>query len=172
MTTGKLGMFIYGSWMKSALEAAGPDVAQKFGAVPVPTNNGGGGAFMGNLSMFQFKSSKHPQETKDLLSYFYDPKRYEKLVLVNPASFYPVLKATQESPTYKNNEKVVANKDLNQAVTTTLPKAWIFGLPNPHAGEWEGLNLIAEAATSVIQQGQTPQDAAKQVTDKMKATIK
>jgi multiple sugar transport system substrate-binding protein len=172
MTTGKLGMFIYGSWMQSALEAAGPDVAAKFGAVPVPTNNGGGGAFMGNLSMFQFKSSKHPQETKDLLSYFYDPKRYEKLVLVNPASFYPVLKATAESPTYTGNEKVVANKELNEAVTTTLPKAWIFGLPNPHAGEWEGLNLIAEAATSVIQQGQSPQDAAKAVADKMKASIK
>jgi multiple sugar transport system substrate-binding protein len=172
MSTGKLGMFIYGSWMESALEAAGPEVAKNFGVVPVPTNNGGGGAFMGNLSVFAFKSSKHPKETKELLSYLYDPKRYEKLVLVNPASFFPVLKAVQQSNTYKRNPKVVAIAPLADAVAATLPKAWIFGLPNPHAGEWEGLNLIAEAATAVIQQHQDPQTAAKQVADKMRSSIK
>ena len=172
MSTGKLGMFIYGSWMESALEAAGPDVAKNFGVVPVPTNNGGGGAFMGNLSVFAFKTSKHPKETKELLSYLYDPKRYEKLVLVNPASFFPVLKAVQQSNTYTKNPKVVAIAPLTDAVATTLPKAWIFGLPNPHAGEWEGLNLIAEAATAVIQQHQDPQAAAKQVADKMRSSIK
>lgn len=172
MSTGKLGMFIYGSWMESALEAAGPDVAKNFGVVPVPTNNGGGGAFMGNLSVFAFKSSKHPKETKELLSYMYDPKRYEKLVLVNPASFFPVLKAVQQSNTYKSNDKVVALTPLMDAVATTLPKAWIFGLPNPHAGEWEGLNLIAEAATAVIQQHEDPQAAAKQTADKMRSSIK
>jgi ABC-type glycerol-3-phosphate transport system substrate-binding protein len=170
MSTGKLGMFIYGSWMESALEAAGPDVAKDFGVVPVPTN-GGGGAFMGNLSVFAFKG-EHAKETNDLLSYFYDPKRYEKLVLVNPASFFPVLKATQESETYKNNEKVAAIPELMDAVTTTLPKAWIFGLPNPHAGEWEGLNLIAAAATSVIEQGEDPQKAATTIADQMRDSIK
>lgn len=171
MSTGKLGMFIYGSWMQSALEQAGPDVAKKFGVVPVPTN-GGSGAFMGNLSMFAFKNSKHLKETKDFLSYWYDPKRYEKLVLVNPASFYPVVKAVQNSDTYTHNPKVVADSELLAAVKHTLPNAWIFGLPNPHAGEWEGLNLVAKAATEVIQQHQDPQAAAKSVADEMRKSIK
>jgi len=172
MSTGKLGMFIYGSWMESALAAAGPDVAKDFGVVPVPTNNGGGGAFMGNLSVFAFKGGQHVKETKDFLSYFYDPKNYEDLVLVNPASFFPVLKSVQDSDTYKNDEKVKSISELSDAVTTTLPKAWVFGLPNPHAGEWEGLNLIAKAATDVIEQGQSPQDAAKAVADEMRDSIK
>ncbi|SFN60762.1 ABC transporter substrate-binding protein [Mycetocola miduiensis] len=171
MTTGKLGMFIYGSWMQSALDAAGPEVAEQFGTVPVPSN-GGAGAFMGNLSVFAFKGGEHPEETKDFLSYFYDPKNYEELILVNPTSFFPVLGEVQDSETYQSNEKVVASAELIEAVKTSLPDAWIFGLPNPHAGEWEGLNLIAKAATAVIEQGKDPQEAAAGVADEMRDTIK
>ena len=170
MSTGKLGMFIYGSWMQSALDAAGPEVAAQFGAVPVPSN-GGAGAFMGNLSLFAFQGSEHPEETKEFLSYFYDPANYEELVLVNPTSFFPVLASVQESETYLSNEKVVANADLIDAIKTSLPDAWIFGLPNPHAGEWEGLNLIAQAATAVIEGGEDPQAAADAIAEQMRETI-
>lgn len=171
MSTGKLGMFVYGSWMRAALEGAGADVASEFGVVPVPSN-GGSGAFMGNLSMFQFAGSEHPEETQELLSYFYDPALYEQLVLVNPASFYPVLAATVESDTYINDPKVQGMTELLQAVKETLPNAWVFGLPNPHAGEWEGLNLIAKAATAVIEGGEDPQTALTEVADEMRESNK
>jgi len=171
MTTGKLGMFIYGSWMQSALEAAGPDVADQFGVVPVPSNNGEGGAFMGNLTLFSFAGSEHPEETKELLSYMYDPTNYEEFVLLNPSAFIPVLDEVQNSESYLDNERVAVQAELLDAVTTSLPHAWVFGLPNSHAGEWEGLNLIAEAATAVIEQGEDPQTAATRIADEMRDSI-
>jgi len=172
MTTGKLGMFIYGSWMQSALDAAGPDVASNFGVVPVPANNGEGGAFMGNLTLMAFKGSKHPEETKKFLSYMYKPELYEQFVLTNPASYTPVLKQVQESPTYLNDDKVKSEAALIDAVKAGLPHAWVFGLPNPHAGEWEGQNLIADAVTAVLEQHEDPKTAAKAVAEEMRSSIK
>lgn len=171
MTTGKLGMFIYGSWMQSALDAAGPEVAEQFGVVPVPSNGDGAGAFMGNMTAFSFNTTEHPEEARDFLAHLMDPEAYEDFVLVNPASFVPVLTEVHESETYLGNEKVVAQEELQAAIRTTLPDAWVFGLPNPHAGEWEGLNLVAQAATAVIEQGADPQDAATQVADEMRESI-
>lgn len=171
MTTGKLGMFVYGSWMQSALDAAGPEVAEQFGVVPVPSNDGEGGAFMGNLSLFAFSDSEHPEETKEFLSYMYDPELYEEYVLLNPSAFIPVLAEVQESETYRGNERVAAQSELLAAVTAALPYARIYGLPNAHAGEWEGLNLVAEAATAVIEQGEDPQTAATRIADEMRETI-
>ncbi|GEN81600.1 ABC transporter substrate-binding protein [Actinotalea fermentans] len=170
MTTGKLGMFVYGSWMQGALEAAGADVAEQFGAVPVPSN-GGAGAFMGNVSLYAFNTTEHPEEARDFLAYLLDPQAYEQFVLINPASFVPVIDAVHESETYQTNEKVVAAGELLAAVGTTLPDAWVFGLPNPHAGEWESLNLVAQAATAVIEQGEDPQAAATRIADEMRESI-
>lgn len=170
MTTGKLGMFIYGSWMQSALEAAGPEVVEQFGAVPVPSNEGAGGAFMGNLALFAFKGD-HPEETKELLQYMYDPERYEDFVLLNPSAFIPVLDAVENSDTYLNDEKVASQAELLEAVKTSLPNAWVYGLPSEHAGEWEGLNLVGKAATATIEQGMAPEEAAKQAADEMRDTI-
>jgi multiple sugar transport system substrate-binding protein len=171
MTTGKLGMFIYGSWMQSALEEAGPEVASNFGVVPVPANNGAGGSFMGNLTLMAFKGSEHPAETKKFLSYMYDPALYEEFVLQNPASYTPVTEAVQQSQTYLDNDKVKSESELLAAVREGLPNAWVFGLPNTHAGEWEGVNLIAEAVTAVIEQGESPESAAKAVAEEMRSSI-
>jgi ABC-type glycerol-3-phosphate transport system substrate-binding protein len=171
MTTGKLGMFIYGSWMQGALDAAGPEVAEQFGVVPVPANGGGGGSFMGNMTMYAFNTTEHPDEAREFLASLLDPEEYEKFVLINPASFIPVLKAVHESESYLSNEKVVAIEELLTAVKAALPKAWVFGLPNPHAGEWEGLNLVAQAATAVIEQGVDPQTAATRIADEMRESI-
>ncbi|WP_298455947.1 ABC transporter substrate-binding protein [uncultured Cellulomonas sp.] len=170
MTTGKLGMFVYGSWMQGALEAAGPDVAAQFGAVPVPTN-GGAGAFMGNSTLMAFNQSEHPDEAKDFLAYLLDPAHYEELVLANPSSYLPVLAEVKTSETYLNDEHVAGMEELLDAVRQTLPNAWVFGLPNPHAGEWEGLNLVAQAATAVIEGGEDPQAAATKVADQMRDSI-
>lgn len=170
MTTGKLGMFIYGSWMQGALEAAGPEVADQFGVVPLPSN-GGAGAFMGNLTLFAFNDTEHPDEAKDFLSYMLDPASYEEFVLLNPSAFIPVLSEVQNSATYLGSDRVAAQKELLDAVGATLPNAWVFGLPNPHAGEWEGLNLVAQAATAVIEQGEDPQAAATRVADEMRDSI-
>jgi ABC-type glycerol-3-phosphate transport system substrate-binding protein len=172
MTTGKLGMFVYGSWMAGALEEAGPEVAANFGVVPVPTKDGGpGGSFMGNLSLFAFKGSEHPEEAQEFLSYMYDPELYEEFVLLNPASFTPVLSEVQESETYLNDEKVKSQAELIEAVRAGLPNSWVFGMPNPHAGEWEGLNLIAEAVNAVVEQDEDPQAAARAVADQMRESI-
>jgi len=171
MTTGKLGMFIYGSWMQAALDAAGPDVASQFAAVPVPSENGEGGAFMGGLSLFAFTGSEHPEETKDLLAFMLEPENYEPYVLLNPVQSIPVLTEVQQSESYLTNEKVIAQAEVIDAVKTTLPYSWFFGLPNPHAGEWEGLNLIAQAASAVIEQGRSAQEAATEVADEMRASL-
>ncbi|MFI8595112.1 ABC transporter substrate-binding protein [Microbacterium sp. NPDC078428] len=171
MTTGKLGMFIYGSWMQAALDAAGPDVASQFAAVPVPSENGEGGAFMGGLSLFAFTGSEHPEETKDLLAFMLEPENYEPYVLLNPVQSIPVLTEVQQSESYLTNEKVIAQAEVIDAVKTTLPYSWFFGLPNPHAGEWEGLNLIAQAASAVIEQGRSAQEAAIEVADEMRASL-
>ncbi len=171
MTTGKLGMFIYGSWMQGALEAAGPEVASQFGVVPLPSNGDGAGAFMGNLTLFAFNDTEHPAEAKEFLSYMLDPASYEEFVLLNPSAFIPVLAEVQNSETYLGSERVAAQTELLEAVAATLPNAWVFGLPNPHAGEWEGLNLIGQAATAVIEQGEDPQAAATRIADEMRDSI-
>lgn len=171
MTTGKLGMFIYGSWMQGALDAAGPEVAEQFGVVPVPSNGDGAGAFMGNMTLFSFSDTEHPEEAKDFLAYLLDPEAYEDFVLVNPASYIPVLTAVQESETYLSDERVAAQSELQAAIRETLPNAWVFGMPNLHAGEWEGLNLVAQAATAVIEQGEDPQVAATRIADEMRESI-
>lgn len=171
MTTGKLGMFVYGSWMQGALDAAGPEVAEQFGVVPLPSNGDGAGAFMGNLSLFSFNDTEHPEEAKDFLGYMLDPANYEEFVLLNPSAFIPVLAEVQASETYLGSEKVAAQEELLAAVGATLPDAWVFGLPNPHAGEWEGLNLVAQAATAVIEEGVDPQTAATRIADEMRASI-
>lgn len=171
MTTGKLGMFVYGSWMQGALAAAGDDVAAQFGAVPLPTNGDGAGAFMGNVTLYAFNTTEHPEEARDFLAYLLDPQAYEEFVLINPASFIPVIDAVHESETYQSNEKVAGIAELLDAIGTTLPDAWVFGLPNPHAGEWESLNLVAQAATAVIEQGEDPQVAATRIADEMRKSI-
>ena len=38
MSTGKIAMFIYGSWLGGALTEAGPEILAQFGAAPVPHN--------------------------------------------------------------------------------------------------------------------------------------
>ena len=145
MTTGKLGMFIYGSWMQSALEQARPEVANNFGVVPVPTNGGDGGAFMGNLSLFAFKSSEHPKETKDFLAYMYDRDLYREFALLNPSAFIPVLAEVQGDASYRDDERVKGQKELLDAVEATLPNAWVFGLPNPHGGSaLRGVDAVME----------------------------
>lgn len=171
MTTGKLGMFIYGSWMQAALDAAGPEVAEQFGVVPVPSNGDGAGAFMGNTTLLSFNTSDHPEEARDFITYLLEPEAYEDFIVVNPSSFIPVIDAVHESESYRTNEKVVAIEDLLDAVRTTLPDSWVFGLPSPHAGEWEGLNLIAQAATAIIEQGEDPQVAATRIADEMRQSI-
>ena len=92
-------------------------------------------------------------------------------VLLNPASFTPVLSEVQESETYLNDEKVKSQAELIEAVRAGLPNSWVFGMPNPHAGEWEGLNLIAEAVNAVVEQDEDPQAAARAVADQMRESI-
>lgn len=171
MTTGKLGMFIYGSWMQAALEEAGPETVAQFGAVPVPGNAEESGSFMGGLSLFAFTGSEHPEETRDFLAWMLSPEAYVPYVVISPAQSIPVIQAVQESEAYLNNEKVMAQKDVVDAVRETLPHAWFFGLPNAHAGQWEGLNLIADAATGVIEEGLTAQDSATRVADEMRKSL-
>ncbi|MET0885987.1 MAG: sugar ABC transporter substrate-binding protein [Mycetocola sp.] len=173
MTTGKLGMFIYGSWMQSALEAAGPEVTAQFGAVPVPANDeSGGGTFMGGLSLFSFKGSEHPEETKDFLASMLTSKSYEDYVLINPSQSIPVLTSVQESESYLSSDRVTAQNELIGVVKESLPNSWFFGLPNPHAGEWEGLNLVAKAATAVVDNGKDAKSAATEVADEMRDSLK
>ena len=172
MTTGKLGMFIYGSWMQAALDEAGPEVAEDFGVVPLPGNGGSeGGAFMGGLSIFAFQGSEHPEETRDFLAWMLNPEVYEDYVTLSPAQSIPVLTEVQESESYLTNEKVAAQSEVIEAVKAALPTAWFFGLPNPNAGQWEGLNLLAEAATGVIEEGLSAQEAATRTADEMRDSI-
>src|SRR5262249_19820621 len=83
MTTGKIAMFIYGSWLGGPLNEAG--VLQQFGVAPVPHNKGKG-AFMGNLTLIAFKAAKHKAEGKMFLAYLMKDENYVRYLLTDPAS--------------------------------------------------------------------------------------
>lgn len=171
MTTGKLGMFVYGSWMGGALEQAGDAVFSKFGAVPMPSSGKGKGAFMGHLNLFVFKNAQHKEAAKKFIEYIYRDENYREWVLSNPASFIPVTKSVQESAEYKDSPRLAKYSEVLDATLQSLPNAWVFGMPNPHAGEIEGLNLVGKAASKVILDGEEPAQAAKEVADEMRKII-
>lgn len=159
MATGQIDMFIYGSWLAGALLNTAPEVFNAFAVAPVPTNNGNRGSNMGNMDMIAFKNSQNPELAKAFMLNMLDNKNYVPFVTSNPASYIPVTKACQESPEYNNNEMVIAIKDMIDVVKQELPYAWVYGAPNPKAGELEGLSTITHAITRVLLEGMTPEDA-------------
>jgi multiple sugar transport system substrate-binding protein len=160
MTTGKIGMFIYGSWLGGALSEAGPEVLAQFGVAPVPRNKGKG-AFMGNLNLIVFKAAKHKTEAKKFLAYMMKNENYVRYILTDPASYGPVTKSAKDDPTYKNSPQVKAVREVIDAFEAELPNAWVYGMPNPHAGEIEGLHIITDAVARVVLQNDSPEVAAK-----------
>lgn len=170
MTTGKLGMFIYGSWMDGPLQQA--HVYNQFGVVQVPGNNGGGGSFMGNMDLFMFKGSKHPALARQFAEFMYQDPHYLKWVTSDPGSYLPVTKSAANSSEYTGNPLVKSEKSLVDAAYQGLPKAWVYGMPNVHAGQFEGLNLISQAAADVVVKNQSAGQAAQSVTTQMEKLVK
>jgi multiple sugar transport system substrate-binding protein len=173
MTTGKLGMFIYGSWMAGALQQA--HVFNQFGVTAVPggpANNGKTGSFMGNMTLMMFKNSKHAAMAQKFAEYMYQTKNYVKWMVTDPGSYLPVLAAAQKSPSYTDNSLVKSEKAVVDAAFAGLPNAWVYGMPSVHAGQFEGVNVIAQAAGDVIDKGESAQQAADAVAQQMKTLIK
>jgi multiple sugar transport system substrate-binding protein len=160
MTTGKIAMFIYGSWLGGALTEAGPEILAQFGAAPVPHNKGQG-SFMGNLVLVTFKAAKHSAEAKAFLNYLMKNENYVRFLLTDPASYGPVTTAAINDPAYSNSSQFKAVQDVIAAVKAQLPNAWVYGMPNPHAGELEGLNVIADVVGRVVLEKVSPDKAAK-----------
>lgn len=50
-------------------------------------------------------------------------------------------KSAQESAAYKDSPQLKAVREVVDAVFAELPNAWVYGMPNPHAGEIEGLTF-------------------------------
>jgi multiple sugar transport system substrate-binding protein len=171
MTTGKIAMFIYGSWLGGALNEAGPEVLAQFGVAPVPHNKGKG-AFMGNLSLIAFKAGKHKAEAKMFLEFLMKKENYIRYLLTDPASYGPVLKSAKDDPAYKDSPEVKAVRDVIDAFETELPTAWVYGMPNPHAGELEGLNIIADVVGRVVLDNVSPETAAKDGAAKIEEIIR
>jgi multiple sugar transport system substrate-binding protein len=170
MTTGKIAMFIYGSWLGGALSEAGPDVLAQFGVAPVPQNKGKG-AFMGNLVLMVFKAAKHKAEAKEFLAYLMKNENYVRYLLTDPASYGPVTVAAKDDPAYKNSPQVKAVQNVIDAFEAELPNAWVYAMPNPHAGELEGLNVIAEVVGRVVLENVSPEVAARDGATKIQEII-
>jgi multiple sugar transport system substrate-binding protein len=170
MTTGQIAMFIYGSWLGGALTEGGPDVLAQFGAAPVPHNKGKG-AFMGNLTLIVFKAAKHKAEGKMFLEYLMKNENYIRYLLTDPSSYGPVMESAKKDPAYKDSPQVKAVQDVIDAFEAELPNAWVYGLPNPHAGELEGLNIIADIVGRVVLGNVSPETAAKDGAAKIEEII-
>jgi multiple sugar transport system substrate-binding protein len=170
MTTGKIAMFIYGSWLGGALTEAGPEVLAQFGAAPVPHNKSQG-SFMGNLVVVTFKAAKHKAEAKMFLEYLMKNDNYVRFLLTDPASYGPVTAAAIKDPVYSNSPEVKAVEGVIAAVQAQLPNAWVYGMPNPHAGELEGLNVIADVVGRVVLAKVSPEKAAKDGAAKIEEII-
>ena len=170
MTTGKLAMFVYGSWMDGPLQQA--HVFNDFGVTQVPGNNGGGGSFMGNMDLFMFKGSQHPALARKFAEFMYKTPDYLKWAVSDPGSYLPVTKTAADSSEYLGNPLVQSEKSLVSTAYAGLPKAWVYGMPSVHAGQFEGLNLIAQAAADVIVNNQNAAQAATSVTTQMEQLVK
>ncbi len=149
MTTGKIAMFVYGSWLGGALQAAGPEVFQQFGAAAVPTKNGKG-AFMGNSSFVSFKKGKHTAEGKKFIQFLMTAENYIRFLPANPPGYIPVIKSVWDNPAYKDDERIKAFQEVIEASRAGLADAWINFVPNPHAGELEGLHVLSDVASPVV----------------------
>jgi multiple sugar transport system substrate-binding protein len=160
MTTGRIAMFIYGSWLGGPLIEAGPEVLAQFGVAPVPHNKGKG-AFMGNLTLIVFKAAKHKTEAKEFLEYLMRNENYIRYLLTDPSSYGPVTQSAKDNPAYKNSTQVKAVQNVIDAFEAELPNAWVYGMPNPHAGEIEGLSILADVVGRVVLNNVDPQIAAK-----------
>ena len=170
MTTGKIAMFIYGSWLGGPLTEAGPEVFSAFGVAPVPHNKGEG-AFMGNETVFIFKAAKHKAEAKMFLEYLMKNENYERYVLTDPSSYGPVTKAAKDGAAYKNSPQVKAVQNVIDAFEAELPNAWVYGMPNPHAGEIEGLNILADVVGRVVLDNVSAETAAKDGATKIEEIV-
>ena len=170
MTTGKIAMFIYGSWLGGALTEAGPEVLAQFGAAPVPHHKSQG-SFMGNLVVVTFKAAKHKAEAKMFLEYLMKNDNYVRFLRTDPASYGPVTAAAIKDPAYSNSSEVKAVEGVIAAVQAQLPNAWVYGMPNPHAGELEGLNVIADVVGRVVLEKVSPEKAAKDGAAKIEEII-
>jgi multiple sugar transport system substrate-binding protein len=166
MATGKINMFVYGSWLASSLMNNAPEVFKEFSVAPVPVNKGRG-AFMGNLSVVAFKQGKNIALAKKFISFFMQNKYYLPWIFADPAGNIPVTKSAQNSSEYRNNPLIVAMRDKIDVVLQELPYAWIYGVPNPNAGELEGLSTITYATTRVLIEKMTPENALRVTADEV-----
>lgn len=149
MTTGRIAMFVYGSWLGGALQAAGPQVFQQFSAASVPTNKGKG-AFMGNSSFIAFKNGNHTAEGKQFIKFLMTPENYIRFLPTNPPGYIPVIKSVWDNPAYTENEQVKGFQEVIEASRAGLADAWINFVPNPRAGELEGIHVLSDVASPVL----------------------
>lgn len=170
ITTGKIAMFIYGSWLGGALRQAGPEIFSQFDVVPVPTNKGRG-SFMGNMSLMVFKEAQHKAEAKEFIKFLMSDEAYTKWLVTDPSSYGSVSKSAQASPLYTEDPEVKAVQNVIDASNAALPNAWVYGLPNAHAGEIEGLQIISEVAARVVVDNVDPAVAAQEGADKIREII-
>lgn len=159
MATGLIDMFVYGSWLGGALLANAPEVYADFAVAPVPGHNGHRGSNMGNLDLVVFKNSPNTELAKEFVMFLMENENYLPWICSNPTSYLPVTKAAQESPDYTENANVIASKDIIDVVKQELPYAWVYGAPNPNAGQLEGLSTITYAVTRVLLEGMSAEDA-------------
>lgn len=159
MGTGLIDMFVYGSWLGGALLASAPEVYADFAVAPVPGHNGARGSNMGNMDIVVFKTSPNKDLAKEFVLFLMENENYIPWVTSNPTSYIPVTKAAQESPDYYENENVVAAKDIIDVVMQELPYAWVYGAPNPNAGQLEGLSTITYAVTRTLLEGMDPAES-------------
>lgn len=149
MTTGRIAMFVYGSWLGGALQAAGDEVFGQFGAAAVPTK-GGKGAFMGNSAYVAFKNGKNVAQGKDFIKFLMQDENYIRFLVTNPPGYIPVTRTAWDNPLYRDDERIVAYQEVIEASRAGLADAWINFVPSPKAGELEGVHVLSDVVAPVL----------------------
>lgn len=170
MGTGKIDMFVYGSWLNQSLHDNSPETWKKFKVAGVPTNKGRGN-LMGHANIAIFKNTEHPEEAAKWVEFLLTGDTYLRFVMYDPVTNIPCFKETLESDKFWNDPKVIENKDKIDVILKELPYGWMYGVPSPFAGAIEGNGTIGLAIEKVWADGKTPQVAMDETTEELKKII-
>jgi multiple sugar transport system substrate-binding protein len=149
------------------LEANDKDLTSKTGMYNAP--GGPKGAFDGiDIRGFaSFKGCKNPTAAREALSYFIQPKNYEKIIETGLNRWAPIYKNMMDrplwdKPAYKNYKKIMTNGRF----------VAFSGPPNSAIGEVMDQFIISDMLVDVVSNNKDPEKAMNEAYDKMVAIYK
>lgn len=167
--TGRIGMWIYGAWLASAILENAPDLFDQMAVTRVPTNKGRG-AYLGQTNLILFQHSQYPEQAKRWLEHLLHPDQYIPYALAELTSV-PTVEEVLTDPRYTDDPTIQQLKPIIDVAQGELPFAWEAFFPNPRAGELFEKGTIAQMASRVLNDGWTATDAVAEAEATIQAAI-